>query len=342
MTAVTTSHQRPPGGGSDYAELTRRVKQAGLLDRRPGYYLVAITGTAAFYAVGWIAFFWVGDSWLQVPVAVFLAAAFTQVGFLGHDTGHRQIFDRNRAHDRLGLVAGNLLVGFSYAWWLGKHNRHHAHPNEEGKDPDIGETAIAFLEKHAEARRGVGRLLARCQAYLFFPMLLLEAASLHVSSIRAVARGDVKSPVVEAVLLATHFLAYGAALLSVLSPAKALMFLAVHQGVLGLYLGCSFAPNHKGMPIVTDNDRLDYLRRQVLTSRNIRGNWWTDLFFGGLNYQIEHHLFPHMPRPNLRGAQHIIRAFCRERGIPYTETTLMDSYVHVLRHLHRVGAAARR
>ena len=81
----------------------------------------------------------------------------------------------------------------------------------------------------------------------------------------------------------------------------------VQQGLFGLYLGCSFAPNHKGMPTLTEADRLDFLRRQVLTSRNVRGGCLVDFVLGGLNYQIEHHLFPSMPRPNLRHAQPIVR-----------------------------------
>ena len=96
----------------------------------------------------------------------------------------------------------------------------------------------------------------------------------------------------------------------VLSPVKAVVFIVVQQGLFGLYLGCSFAPNHKGMLVLGADDRTDFLRRQVLTSRNVRGGWLTDFALGGLNYQIEHHLFPSMPRPNLRRSQAMIEAFC--------------------------------
>jgi fatty acid desaturase len=125
--------------------------------------------------------------------------------------------------------------------------------------------------------------------------------------------------------------------LLVLSPVKAAVFIGVQQGLLGLYLGLSFAPNHKGMPILDAADESDFLRRQVLTSRNIRGGRLVDATLGGLNYQIEHHLFPSMPRPNLRHAQPIIAQFCRERGLPYVQTSLTDSYAQTLRHLDTVG-----
>ena len=94
------------------------------------------------------------------------------------------------------------------------------------------------------------------------------------------------------------------------------------------------------MPIIGAHEKLDYLRRQVLTSRNVRGGWFTDLLLGGLNYQIEHHLFPHMPRASLRHAQHLIRSHCDNLGITYTESSLIGSYVAALRHLNRLGKSA--
>jgi fatty acid desaturase len=123
-----------------------------------------------------------------------------------------------------------------------------------------------------------------------------------------------------------------------LDPVKAVVFILVQQGLFGVYLGASFAPNHKGMPILRREDEYDFLRKQVLTSRNIHGNWLTDLALGGLNYQIEHHLFPSMPRPNLRRSQPLIREFCRQHDLVYAQASLLGSYAQALRHLHAVGA----
>ena len=322
--------------GSLYAELSRQIRQAGLLERRPGYYIWKIAGTAVALIAGWAAFVVVGDSWWQLAVAVFLAVVFTQVGFLGHDAGHRQITGSRRASYVLGVLYGNLGIGLSYGWWVGKHNRHHAHPNTEGADPDIMISALAFTAAQA-CRRGVARLGFRYQAYLFFPMLLGEAISIHVASIRALTRRAPRRQPVEVALLAAHIVGYFTVVLLVLSPVKAVVFILLQQGLFGLYLGCSFAPNHKGMPILAAGDRSDFLRRQVLTSRNVRGGWLTDFALGGLNYQIEHHLFPSMPRPNLRRSQALVRAFCQRQGVRYCETSLAGSYVQALRYLNAVG-----
>ena len=327
--------------GSDYAALSMQVRQSGLLDRRPRYYAWKITLTAAALVLGWAAFAAIGDSWWQLGVAAFLAVAFAQIGFLGHDAGHSQVFRTRRSNDILGVTCANLVTGLSYGWWTGKHNRHHAHPNTEDADPDIMISVLAFTASRARAGRGVQRLIFRYQAYLLIPMLFLEAASLRANSIRVLTRPSCKNRAWEAVLLAAHFAAYLGAVFFVLSPVKAVLFILVQQGLLGFYLGCSFAPNHKGMPILAASDKTDFLRRQVLTSRNVRGGWLTDFALGGLNYQIEHHLFPSMPRPNLRRAQALVAAFCADRDVPYARTSLLGSYAQVLHHLDAAGRATR-
>ncbi|OLB73723.1 MAG: delta fatty acid desaturase [Actinobacteria bacterium 13_2_20CM_2_71_6] len=272
------------------------MKQAGLLERRAGYYAWKMAITAGLLVIGWTAFVLVGESWWQLVVAVFLAGVFTQVGFLGHDAGHRQIFKSKRANYIVGILHGNLAIGLSYGWWVDKHNRHHSHPNQEGADPDIDIGALVFSATQTRTRGRVARLFARYQAYLFFPLLLLEALSLHVASGRAMVGRAMRNRSWERVLFVAHVVGYLGVVFLVLSPGKAVVFIVVQQGLFGLYLGCSFAPNHKGMPILGANDKVDFLRRQVLTSRNVRGGWFTDLLLGGLNYQIEHHLFPSMPR----------------------------------------------
>ncbi|MCW2932187.1 MAG: delta fatty acid desaturase [Actinomycetia bacterium] len=327
--------------GSEYAMLSRRVRQAGLLDPRLRYYTWKIAATVLALAAGWTAFAVLGDSWWQLITAVYLAVVFTQLGFLGHDAGHRQVFRSRRGTYVLGVLCGNLAIGLSYGWWKGKHNRHHAHPNTEGADPDIMLGVLAFSGSQVAAGRGIQRLVFRYQAYLLLPMLFLEGVALHASSVRALTRRACRNRGWEAALLAAHAAGYLTAVFLILPPAKAVAFIAVQQGLFGFYLGCSFAPNHKGMPVLAASDKTGFLRRQVLTSRNVRGGWLTDFALGGLNYQIEHHLFPSMPSPSLRRAQPLIAAFCAELGVPYHEATLLGSYAQAIRHLNTTGKLTR-
>ena len=325
--------------GSEFAELSRRIKDAGLMAPRTGYYTVKILGTAGLLIAGWSVFLLLGPSWWQMATAVVLGVAFTQAAFLGHDAGHKQILRTRRGSYALGLLHGNLAVGLSYGWWIDKHNRHHAHPNEVGSDPDIGTGVLVFMPGERRRHRTT-RLITRAQAYLFFPLLLLEGLNLHVAGLLALRQRPTAARWWEGMLLAAHLIAYVAVVILVLSPVQAIVFVAVQQGVFGFYMGCSFAPNHKGMPILQPGEQRDYLRRQVLTSRNIRGGRVVDFVLGGLNYQVEHHLFPSMPRPNLRRAQPLVRDFCLQRKIAYAETSLLASYRLALRHLHAVRRPA--
>jgi len=335
--SVTTA---PLPSGSDFAELRRIVVGAGLLDRRLGYYGMRISLNLIALAGAWVAFVFIGNSWWQLITAAFLALMFTQLSFIGHDAGHKQIFRTRRANDVIGYAHAGL-VGISYGWWVNKHSSHHANPNHEDKDPDLDIPALAFSLRQSSTKQGFLRWMAKHQAVLFFPLLLLEGLNLHYASAEAVWRNELKSRKLEASLFLAHTAVYLAAVFLVLSPGTAVVFIAVHQGLWGVYMGCSFAPNHKGMPTLSEGHSLDFLRKQVLTSRNVRGGPWVDFALGGLNYQIEHHLFPSMPRPNLRHAQLLVLPFCAQHSITYSQCGLLRSYAHVLHHLRAVGAPLR-
>jgi fatty acid desaturase len=326
--------------GTDFAELCRAVTGAGLLDRRRGYYLAKISLNLIAFAGACVAFAYLGNSWWQLFTAAFLALMFTQLSFIGHDAGHKQIFRTRRANDVVGYVHSGL-VGISYGWWVRKHTGHHANPNHEDKDPDLDIPVLAFSLRQSSAKQGFLRWMAKHQAHLFFPLLLLEGFSLHYASGEAVWRNKLKARGLEAGLFVAHLAIYLTAVFLVLSPGTAVVFIAVHQGLWGVYMGCSFAPNHKGMPTLSAGHSLDFLRKQVLTSHNMRGGPWVDFVFGGLNYQIEHHLFPSMPRPNLRRAQVLVHTFCTHHEITYSQSGALRSYAQVLRHLHAVGAPLR-
>lgn len=328
--------------GSDFARLARKINEAGLLDRRPVYYTVRLSLVGLAFAGGWLAFVLLGDSWWQLLVAFVIAVAFAQVALAAHDLAHRQVFRNRKPSEFAGRLVGNLLIGMSYGWWTDKHTRHHANPNHEDHDPDVSPAVIVWSTDQVERARGLPRFVARWQAFLFFPLLTFEGWHLHVASFKALRNRSMKRRGLEGALLVLHFVWYFGLLFSVLPVGKAVVFALVHQAVFGVYLGCTFAPNHKGMPMITAEDELDFLRKQVLTSRNVRGGWMVDVALGGLNYQIEHHLFPNMPTPNLRKAQPIVRAHCAQLGVEYLESGLVSSYGQALRHLYEVGEPLRR
>jgi len=337
---------KPRTGSTDitrsYTALSRVVRESGLLARTRWFYLMLI-GILLVALGGAIAgFILLGDSWFQLLIAGALGLIFTQFAFLAHEASHRQVLESGPANDRMGRAIAAGVVGISYAWWMTKHTRHHANPNKIGKDPDIDFDTISFVEEDAAKQRGIMALITRKQGYLFFPLLTLEGLNLHYRSMGTLfARGPVKGRWIELSLIAVRFAVYLGAIFWMLPLGMAFAFIGVQLAVFGVYMGASFAPNHKGMPIIPADAKLDFFSKQVLTSRNVSGGLWASALFGGLNYQVEHHLFPNMPRPHLAKAREIVREYARTLDVPYTETTILQSYGIVIKYLNRVGLAAR-
>ena len=126
-----------------YAALKHMLKQRGMLDKQPRYYVSRIALLCALLSIGILLLLKVHIWWLQPLSAVFLAFVWAQIGLLSHEAGHRQMFHHAWQHDLVSLIGGDLIIGMSYGWWLDKHNAHHSHPNQMDTDPDL---AIPFLE----------------------------------------------------------------------------------------------------------------------------------------------------------------------------------------------------
>lgn len=330
------------GRVSDYAVLKQRVSAAGLLHKQPGYYAVLIATNTALLVVGLAAMLLVQNPWLRLLDAVFLGLVSGQLGFQLHDAGHRQMFSAGWLNVLVGVLSADALLGTSYGWWVSKHNLHHANPNDVDDDPDISVGALIYTQEQALARRGPLRALTAYQAFFFFPMLVLMGFSMHVTSYTYLLRTRTRYRRQEVLALALHTVLYIGFFVLVLGPWLGLAAMLVHQATGSFYLASVFAPNHKGMPQTDATSRLDFLHAQVVTARNVRSGRATDLLYGSLNYQIEHHLFPTMPRCNMRRAQPLIRDYCAEVGIPYYETSIAQSYREILGFLHHVGEPLRR
>jgi fatty acid desaturase len=330
------------GRAASYAELRRRARAEGLFERRPWRDALRLAITLLVLGLVFAALPHLretGSFLIGGIVAAFLAA---QVAFLVHDAAHGQLARSRNANEALALVLTCLLLGASVGWWRKKHDSHHAHPNDVARDPDARISILSFSAREARARAGFARWVAKWQAFLFTPLLLLEAVHLKVNSLIVIVHGGARHPVVEPVLMTLHYLAFCGAPFCILSAANAVTFLVSFHGALGLYLGLVFAPNHMGMPEAGDWVPGDFLRAQITTTRSVRGSRLLDFLFGGLNHHIEHHLFPSMPRHQLRRAGGLVRVFCEERELRFHQPGLLEAYREVFVHLHSVGVTLRR
>ena len=327
---------------ADFAELPRRIREQGLLERQLGYYTLKIASTSAMLALSITVLLMVDNTWLQLINAAFLAFVFGQIGYIGHDAGHLAICRSARGNRLIGYAA-SALINVSQSWWINTHNQHHRTPNNLDEDPHTLIPVLVFSKERAERLRGIVKRTTAYQAFYFIPILPMESMSMRWASTLFLAgrRRPGRWPI-EAMLMMLHTALYCGLLIYALGPWPALAFTLVHQALFGIYYGMMFAPNHKGMLILDDDNPLDFVRTQVLTTRNVKPNPVVDFLYGGLNYQIEHHLFTMMPRNRLGQARPIIRQFCQERGIPYYETGPLRSYREILSYLHEVSSVLRK
>lgn len=317
--------------------MKRAAQEAGLFARQPGYYLQQAAVIILLYTAGIAALLFLPGFPLKLLSAVLLAFTFTQLGYIGHDAGHRQIFPTPRGNDVV-LLIGGLLAGVSPSWWVVNHNKHHSSPNDPSRDPHIQIPLLAFSEEEALSKPRWMRAVLRYQAFYFFPMLVLEGLGIRLASATFLLQHPkARYRLIEGAALVGHFALYAWLVLSVLTPLQALAFFLLQQSLTGVYLGSVFAPNHKGMPLVPRELDVDFIGRQLVTTRNVRPHPATDFLCGGLNYQIEHHLFPTLPRNRLKKVRPMVQQFCAERGYPYYETGWMQSYGEILAYLHKVG-----
>jgi fatty acid desaturase len=332
---------------TNFNEVLTRVKAAGLLNKKPSFYMIRLAVISALASGLWTASVFIGQAFNENPVWIIAGFAMAgllgilsaQYGFIAHEAAHRQIFRGNKANDWLGLILANLFAGLSYGFWMKKHNQHHKVPNQIDADPDIAIRILSFTPESRNSKKGLERWLSDRQGYLFPFLLFLTGFDLLLDSFAGLGRKDkaLKTRLLEFGLMTVRQAAPYVAMGFIFGWLWAIALWAFQMMIFGFFMGAAFAPNHKGMPLVPKDAKLDFFSRQVLTSRNIRGSWLKDNLMGGLNYQVEHHLFPSMARPNLRKAHAIVGEYCRQNDIPLIEMNLIASYVVIIKYLSKVG-----
>ena len=341
MTATLT------GTHSNFSQVLNLVRDAGYLKKKPSFYIIrlvviSVIASALWTGAGFLAWAATLNGWWMVlafAIVALLGVMSAQYGFIAHEAAHRQIFRNNKLNDWTGLILANLFAGLSYGFWLKKHNKHHQRPNQIGEDPDIAIRVLSFTTESKMSKKGMERWFSDRQGYLFPLLLLFTGFDLLLDSVAGMGRKDrsIGIRVLEFSLMLIRQFAPYVVLAIMFGPFWAVAMWFVMMMSFGFFMGAAFAPNHKGMPLVEKDSSLDFFSRQVLTSRNIKGSWLKDNLMGGLNYQVEHHLFPSMARPYLRKAHAIVAEYCRQNDVTLVEMNLLSSYKVIMQHLNKVG-----
>jgi fatty acid desaturase len=336
-------------GTLSYTALRRQVSEAGLLERSPLNYTGLALITLSFGALG-LGLAALAPGWWCLLAILPLTQFWMQVGFFGHDAGHNQVFAHTKKNLLLGFLCYPLTLGMSFRPWVIRHNKHHAETNIEGDDPDLENRLVAFTPEAARDKQGIFRWIVIHQGKLYPLLGCLATFGFRLDAWRYIIGADDdlygapkfrRERRLEAVFLTLWALLWIALPSALLGPTRWLPIFLPAQLLLGVHMSMVFAPNHKGMETFTADKKPPFLEWQVRTSRNVRPSRLTDFMYGGLNYQIEHHLFPTMCRRHLERTREIVRAYCRQQNIPYVEESVLESVRSILGALDEIGQGAR-
>ncbi|KAJ3307801.1 hypothetical protein HDU76_004361 [Blyttiomyces sp. JEL0837] len=291
-------------------------------------------------------------STLAVVIAGFFMALFwQQCGWLAHDFLHHQVFKYRPYNDAVGFLVGNVFQGFSVNWWKNKHCTHHSVPNVHTEDPDIdtmpflawSEHALEFFTDFKEA--DVARFMVAYQPVLFFPILAVARLAWCTSSIRYNLNGRVANPTVafiEIATLALHWILLLGISFGLCNVLRALLFVFVAETACGVMLAIVFTVNHNGMPVFTSKaaSKMNFYELQIVTGRDVEPTHFANWFTGGLNYQIEHHCFPSIPRHQFYRVAPLVESLCKKHGVVYHKTSLWGGLGEILGRLTSISRAA--
>lgn len=273
-------------------------------------------------------------SCLLVPVTGILCAV---AAMIGHEGSHKGL-SRSPTRNRLMLaLTFPLLGGVSGVYWHFKHDmKHHAHPNVADQDPDIALWPMAMSAEEYDRSGKVRQWFQRhCQGVLFWPLCLFMVWNMRVAGIRFLIQdirkhGVMKRHRLDLIALPLHVLGWVVLPMIFFGPLALVLYICIWC-MAGLFLSAVFAPAHMGLPVIKDTN--DVWRLQFETTRNFGMPRWMSFFFIGLDYQLEHHLFPRIPHQRLPQAAKITKDWAARHGIPYNEIGFFAGLVDVTRHM---------
>lgn len=335
---------------ADFRALRLTLQRQGLFKSSKRYYAGKVLGNVVLLAAA-IALLVGGKASVLSVVgsALLLGLFWQQSGWLAHDFAHHQVFTDRRFNNLGTYVLGNIWQGFSLDWWKSKHNLHHAACNaltatHDAVDPDIDTLPLLawsaqMLPADPSTATKTQRILVRWQHVLFFPILLFARFNWAIGSIvhawrlaRRTRRGKT-----ELCLLAVHYTWY-LGLAALLPWPSAILWATLAQIFSGAFLAIVFVQSHSGMEVYSAPK--DFVTAQVISSRDISPTAWNAWFTGGLNFQIEHHLFPTLPRHNLAAVCAPVRALCAKHGLAYETCGMTESTQRVITCLKDIAAQA--
>lgn len=325
-------------GALAYSQLKKDVEKSGILDRDYVYYSIITTAVTTGFALSIAGLYFSQSLPGIVGFSIIFSFFAVQCAGIFHDAGHRAIFKSTKNNDIIGFIYAGLLA-YTYSKWRVNHAKHHANPNEEEMDPDIERPMFSFNSKQLQQKKGLWRYVSKLQVYTYYPVGTLTGIYSQLANLVYLTREHKKTKTWEKLLYAAGISFWAISPLVVFDIQKAIIIYFTVYPLVGLYFFNIFAPNHKGMPQIKKSQKISFLEQQIVVSRNINGSFLIDTVLLGLNYQMEHHLFPHCPRNKLKLLSPYVKKICKKYGFEYTSVNLIESNKIILAELNQVATA---
>lgn len=263
-----------------------------------------------------------------IPVFVLGSFLFYRIGWLMHDAAHNAVFADGKSNQRFASVTAGILGEFPSGWRYG-HNRHHAAPNVRGRDMDQSERWDPTRRYRSMLSAFVGLVLLTKYKGFYLPKTLLLLGLRDGYFCWQNARANFGRELAASLISMSSQLAIFLALFGM----RGFLLFFAHTSIGMIYLNTAFMGNHYDLEAFdqTEAEQLDFAELQIRTARNYDGGWWARFLFGGLEHQIEHHLFPAMPRRRFVRAAPIVRRFCEAHALPYESRPFTDCILRAAR-----------
>lgn len=257
-----------------------------------------------------------------------MGCCWAQGGLLQHDLGHNSIFFDCKRNYFAHVLFYGLLMGGSADWWKGRHTRHHASPNDGELDLDI-RTLPLFAWDKKQFNKSY-QPMTRWQIW-YWPFLG-PPSMLHVYRILNTIWMIRQFNIGETACLLFHFSVLGyLTYMGNFFVTAVWWFWTLTVG--GAYLGWIFALNHTMFPIYRHKEERDWVGATVTSTQNVTPSFFVDYLTGHLDYQVEHHLWPRMPRHNYEAIHPRLKALCKKHNLPFYEEGYFQAIGSVYRTL---------
>ncbi|XP_057836734.2 acyl-lipid (9-3)-desaturase [Cryptomeria japonica] len=337
----------------DYRRLLGDLKKAGLFKRPKYVYGLIGLLMVAMLVMSVVGVLFYEGFWTHVACGVLMGAVWTQSGWIGHDSGHCGLVGNKRIDRIIQLVAGNGLTGISIAWWKRNHNAHHIACNSLEFDPDlqyiplfaVSSRFFCSLYSYFYDRKmsfdGVARVLVCYQHWTFYPVMAIARINLFGQSIvLLLSKKKIPDRAKEIVGLVAFWIWFPLLISCMPTWSERSAFVLSSFMVTGVQ-HVQFCLNHFSSSVYVGRPcSKNWFESQTKGTLDISCSPWLDWFHGGLQHQVEHHLFPRLPRHNLRKIAPFVKPLCLKYQLPYTMVTFWEANLMTIRTLRAAALEA--